>query len=116
MANDIKKINYVQRNPITINQCFIVLGAERDDVYSTYKNGKYSRSKNRDKFTIHSRYQKSELLGWAESLYKKAAKKYHPDMHKYRKVYYEKRMSDINYAYQRIRKILGYSIEDSNNW
>lgn len=84
----------------SINECFLVLGAPWDEVYSDRET-----RNNRAKRTIYNRYCKEDLLTWAENLWKQAIVKNHPDKHK-SEDFYNQTTQVINMAFQRIKLIL----------
>lgn len=85
----------------TMQQCFLVLEAKRDDIYLTWKDtNKHLRS-------IYNRYEKWELEYMAKKLWKEAVKRYHPDRApEAEREMYEYMTAEVNAAYDRILHLL----------
>jgi len=90
----------------SLNSCFLALGASYEECY----RGKRWVSTKRppgDNFTLTNQYTKGEMLSWAKFLHHKAIKKFHPDRNR-GDSFYEKKTSELNFAYDRIKHILNY--------
>lgn len=101
-SRDIDLPKYNGKRCSSINECFLTLGADYDDIYAGPRRGWKCLG------TIYDRYEIHELLLMASKLHRKAAKRYHPDLHKTGKLFHNRRFQEINAAYQRIKGILKY--------
>lgn len=81
---------------ISLNKCFLILGAPYHEVYSTTKT--YSKLLGKPANTLRNRYPREDLLHWAKNLRKKAILRYHPDKPSGN----EEMAAAINAAYDRI--------------
>ena len=88
----------------TIHQCLMTLGAKKEDAYLTWRQT-YPFKRH---YSIYNRYTEDDLYFMVETLFKKAMKKYHVDLHfnsENRELYGE--MTKIlNEAHQKALKIL----------
>lgn len=88
----------------SIQQCFIIQGASRNEVYSDGK--KFSKNKGISSWNIYTDNSDEQLLYWAGQLHRDILKRYHPDKHLSLKSLWEFKTKEINQAYQRIQKII----------
>ena len=91
--------------PNTINQCLMILGAKKDDVYLNWKSAIHP---SKYFWSIYNRYTMDDLYYMVEKLYKESIKKYHVDLHSNsgNRTFYEEKTKRINEAHQRALKIL----------
>lgn len=90
----------------SLNSCFLTLGALKSEVYQKHGNGNDIMGRQRQ--TLRQKFSKTELIGWAENLYRKALIKNHPDGHKGEEEHYTKVCQALGEAFLRIKHILRY--------
>uniref|UniRef100_A0A6M3XLY0 Uncharacterized protein n=1 Tax=viral metagenome TaxID=1070528 RepID=A0A6M3XLY0_9ZZZZ len=94
MAQITRNMEVINRPSKSIQQCFVILGAKREEVYK--HKGK----------TLKDRLSWSEQLYWAGNLHREMLKDCHPDGHRTDKPYWEEKSKEVNHAYRKIRDII----------
>ena len=82
----------------SLNNCLAILGAPIKDIYAA----PYRYGNRRQRGSIYTRYTMAELWQMLRWHYLDAAKRYHPDRYSVS----EKRMKEINWAYETGIKLL----------
>ena len=99
----------------SINSCLLILGAPLQEIYKYGRPGVPQNIKRHNPIgspqnTIYERYTRSELLYWAENLYKDAVIKWHPDKHIGEETFYTAKCAEITEAYRQATRILSFRL------
>jgi len=100
----------------SIQKCLVILGAPRISVYRSWRHtGRKTPIPSEEfkpysgKWSLYDEYNKSELMKWADDLFRGSMMKYHPDNHNPRMVsFYTKKCQEISEAHERAKKILSW--------
>jgi len=102
----------------TIQQCLVLLGAPRDEVYFGQATRGHSRNRPKHYFPlagsnpnkqITDYLQYPEIWEWGQNLYKQTLTKYHPDIQAEEdREYYTEKLQLAGQAFKKLERILAY--------